>query len=319
LRVKSLAPTLPRFVRLLTLLFAIGLATLPSAARASTICDYYRQDFPDLYKTMCSNGSADSKPAGANSTFSDAFNINSASLPTEPSSYGLETIGSYLRNDPGTQSPTFSLIKGFHRFGTGISTAGVDTFYGNDVVQRGTGAPLVTSFSPTEPAEGHISNLNLGTSILLTNENSVPTLRLGLSARYNEVTNTWGGGPGLMMSWSALTFGAGFTKEKVSNTLPAIDFTSFMASVRISFLEFEYTLMQNYGGYDLEPIQIVSATAELDRVQITAAVRHLNYLTTGDVVQTHLALQYMFSKYFSVGYLYNYIPGANSLGVQIFL
>jgi hypothetical protein len=290
-----------------------------SAGRAETVCEYYRKEAPNLYKIMCTNGSASTKPAGANSTFSSAFSLNSASLPTEPSSLGLETIASFFNRNGFSWGPTFSLIKGFQRFGTGVSTAGNNTFFGNDIVQRALYQPEVDSFEPHEPAKGTLTNLNLGTSMRVLEFKRGPTIRLGLSVRYNKITDTWGGGPGLMVNWRYLTFGGGYTRERVSNALSRVTFINLMTSARISILELEYTYMKNQGGFDLKPIHMLSASANLNRLTLTVAVRRLDYLQVGDVTQTHFAIQYLFSKNFSAGYLVNYIPGTASIGTQIYL
>jgi hypothetical protein len=292
-----------------------------SSARAESLCDYYRKNNPDFYKLFCSNGSAATKPAGATSTFSDSFNVTSASLPTEPSSYGLETITSYIRKSPGRWGPTFSLIKGFHKFGTGVSTSGNNTFYGNDIVQRLQGPALVDTFHPHEPALGYVTNLNIGTSIALVEpkKGGSGSIKLGLSVRYNKTTNTWGGGPGLVFGTGPINFGFGTTKEKVSNYLPSTYFATAMVSVRLSILELEYTCLRNLRTYGLEPIHIVTSTLSLKKLTLTAAVRHLDYAQVGTVIQPHFGIQYLFSKNFSAGLLYNYIPGANSFGAQFFL
>ncbi len=298
----------------------LALALWSSQAEAESVCDYYRRETPSLYKIMCTGSSASSKPAGASSTFTSAFSLNTASLPTEPSSFGVESIASYLKTDSLQWSPTFSIIKGFQKFGTGVSTSGNNTFYGNDIVQRAYGKPEIESFEPTEPAKGKVANLNLGTSFKLLELDRGPTVRLGVSARYNKITDTWGGGPGLMLSWKWLTLGGGYTRERVSNYLPRVTFYNLMASTRLSIFEFEYTRLVNRGGFDLEPIQIVSTTAMINRLTLTFAVRKLNYLQQeGDVTQTHFAIQYLFSKNFSAGYLINYIPGTASIGAQVYL
>jgi hypothetical protein len=284
------------------------------------VCDLYRDKAPTLYKLYCQDGSGGTKPAGANSTFTDSFNINTASLPTEPSSYGLEVLGSYLRSDIGTRSPTFSLIKGYHRFGTGISTGSNNTFYGDDVIQRATGGSDVTSFQPAEPAKGHFINLNVGTSVLIFKSQDFGQVHLGLSLRYNNISDTWGWGPGVMYSLGILTLGTGFTRETISNLIPTVTFSHFLASVRLSIFEFEYTVLADNSQYQLPPIQIETLSINLGHVLISAAVRQAYYQTLhATVSQPHFGIQWMVSKHFSVGALYNYIPGANTLGLQYFL
>lgn len=305
----------------------LGLALIylawSSTAFAGSICSYYRSEHPELYKVLCKNGSASTKPAGANSTFSDAFNINSGSLPTEPSSYGLETILSQIRNPPpnGEQkiSPNFAIVKGFHKFGAGISTSGNNTFYGNDLPQRLSGPSEIDTFEPFETPRGGLTNLNIGTSLGLLSPQRGPAVTLGLSARYNKITDTWGGGPALLFAWRNVTLGAGFTKEKTSNFLPQTLFTSALASVRLSLFEVELIRLSDNTNLGLKPIYILTTTLTYKKLILSYAVRQLNYLEVGDVSQTHYSVQYLFSKSISAGFLFNYIPGTHSVGVQYFL
>ena len=300
-----------------------------SVAQASGICDEYRQKSPTLYAIYCSEGSGSggsSKPAGANSTFSDSFNISSAALPTEPSSYGIESIGSALRSSGGGINTTFSIIKGFHRFGTGISTGSNNTFYGDDVVERLSGPSNVTAFVPSETKKGYVTNLNLGTSLELVNFQDGPSLKIGGSLRYNEITNTWGGGPAIFVSLQSWSFGAGYTEETISSHLNRVLFKTYFVSKRISNFELEYTYLTDSVSTELEPIQIFTISANYGHFIFLGALRHLHYrkLETqdnpqGEIVQAHFSVQYLLSTHFSLGYLYNYIPGANSVGLQIFL
>lgn len=305
---------------LLQLVGLLALFAVSFPSQAETVCQHYRKEAPNLYKILCTNGAVvETKPAGASSTFSSAFSLNSASLPTEPSSYGLETILSSFTSDRLHVGPTFSIVKGFQRFGTGVSTSSNNTFFGNDIVQRATGAPEIDSFEPHEPAKGSFTNVNLGTSFSVFEVERGPSMRLGFSARYNKTTDSLGGGPALMISWKRFTIGGGYTQERVSNLLPRVTFVNLMLSARVSILEFEYTRLSNIGGFDLKPIQILSTTASFRRLTLTFAIRHLEYYSAGDVTQTHFAIQYLFSKNFSAGYLVNYIPGTASIGTQFYL
>jgi hypothetical protein len=288
-------------------------------ANASGICDYYKRELPSLYKLACGGGTSTSKPAGANSTFSAAFNISSASLPAEPTSYGGETIVSVLRDGNGSVSPNFAIIKGFRKFGAGISTAGNNTFYGNDIRQRLSGAPELESFRPREEPLGHLTHLNLGTSVNLYAPSKGPAVKLGLSARYNNITNTFGGGPALIVATQHFTVGGGFTREKVSNTLPTMTLINYLASARLWVFELEYNLLTSPGQPDLSPVQILTLTGSIGRLTLTAALRRLDYIHAGYVTQPHYAAQFLFSKHVSAGLLFNYVPGANSVGMQYFL
>jgi hypothetical protein len=279
----------------------------------------------DFNKIQCGSASGGGgvktiqRSAGANSTFADGFKMNPGVLPTEPSGYGLETIVNSLRSDKRQIKPDFALIKGFHKIGTGISTAGQNTFYSNDLLQRAYGTPEAQTLQPLEKPQGKFSNLNVGVAFQIPPATRRLTTTLGLSARYNKTTNTFGGGPGLAMSLGFLTFGVGSTREKVSNYWAPAYFLTAMMSVRIFFLELEYNHLKNIGAISLDPVDIFTATLTIKGLLLTAAVRHLSYQGTGEVVQQHFAVQYLWNKHLSTGLLYNYIPGASSLALQLYL
>ncbi|MEW6056020.1 MAG: hypothetical protein AB1540_05345 [Bdellovibrionota bacterium] len=293
-------------------------ATESMGAANDPLCRYYRQYFPKLYRIACGSNPKKSKPAGASSTFTDSFNLNAANLPTEESSYGLESLGNYLRSDTGNWSSSFALIKGFKRVGTGVSTSGNNTFYGNDISQRGMRSPTLTTLSPAEDPKGKFTNLNIGTSIKVINKKRFST-HLGLSGRYNNITSTVGGGAGLILSWNFFSVGFGATQEKVSNFYPRAYFISSLASVKVLLFELEYNFLENAGGPRLDPIHILTLSTSLGRFLFVAAARKLDYLQSGSLIQKHASVQILLSKHISVGYLYNYIPGANSLALQLFL
>ena len=303
--------------RLIFAAFMFFGAGLP--AHAGDICDYYRRTSPEVFKLICSGGNRHASVAGTHSSFSDSFNLNAGGLPTEPSSYGLEVIGSYLRQNFGAWNPEFALVKGYHKIGTGISTSGNNTFYGNDVLQRLHGPASLSTFTPIEAPKGYVSNLNVGAALNLIESRRGLSMSVGLSGRYNKTTNTFGGGPGILLGTTDLSVGFGLTREKVSNHLNSIYFGSFLVSAKLSFLEFEYQLLKDSADLGLDPIHILSASAVMGRINLTAAVRRLNYLQEGTVVQPHFALQILLSKVISVAFLWNHIPGANSLAVQYFL
>jgi hypothetical protein len=305
-------------IRLLLLLI------LPSTVHAETLCDYFKSNVKDMYASFCGDqksrsAGSDTKPAGANSTFSSAFNVSSASIPTEPSSYGVEMIGSFLREHPDQFAPNFSLIKGFNKFGTGISTSGNNTFYGNDIVQRTRGKKILNTFTPLENPKSSFPNLNVGTSFSLFTPKFGPKTILGISLRHNGTTGTVGGGPALMFNWGPFTAGGGFTREKVSNFYPHLTFTQMMASMKLFFFEFEINQLRNLNGPGLDTINIYTGTAYLGRLTLTGAIRKLNTNQDGPFQQPHFAIQYSLSKRITVGFLYNFIPGASSIATQFYL
>ncbi len=322
-RIANARVTLRKMAALLQSCFFLFIATTGfiTPARASSICDSYKKNAPrmhELYCTQSGGGGGSAKPAGASSTFTESFKLNAASLPTEASPYGLEVISTFLFNGAKPGFPTLGLIKGFHRFGTGLSTAGANTFYSNPLTQRLSGPSKLQTLALSEPAKSSLPDFNLGTSFLLLSPSWGPSFHLGLSARYNSITSSWGGGPALLLTGENFTLGGGISREKVSNFLPQTDFFSFLISARYSIFELEYDFLEDSTQRSLSPIQILTTNFHIKNWVVTAAARRLNFIQEGTVTQFHVAVQLLLGRHLSLGYLYNYIPGGSSVGIQGF-
>ncbi len=300
--------------------FLIFLLFLPSHAHAASgLCDFYKKFIPGLAKNVCSGGKS-ARPAGANSTVSGGFNLNPGSTPVEPSPYGIETIDSFLRRPNTPWRADFAIIKGYKKFGAGVSTSATYTFYGNDIVGRREGEVYKESFESSEEERGHLPNINLGTAFALnpSQKGTLAALKLGVTGRYNKITNSTGGGLGLIGSNDILTYGLGVTRERVTNSLPPMYFASAMIGVQLIFLELEYNWLRNYGAETLSPIHIGTATLSIWRLMLTGAIRRVDYRGSGSITQQHFGVQANITPWLYVGYLYNYIPGANSVALQLF-
>lgn len=289
---------MPRLIIVIAFTFAALLQS--QDARASALCDIYKEWFPSWYDGYCRGRNASSespknemRSAGSSSSEGTSINSNPSGLPTEQTSYGLEGIGSFIRSNPVSLGSQFSLIKGFQKLGT---------------------------FKTRETSQGKITDVGFGTSFeIARSKKGIPyALKLGLSARYNKLTGTVGGGGGLTCDLGLLTFGAGIAREKLSNYLERTWLLSADIGLHFFIFDLNYQVLKNSGAVELQPVHIWSLTAKIGRFMITGAERHLNYFSTGDVVQHHAALQIHVSKQVSIGLLYNYIPGATSGGLQYY-
>jgi hypothetical protein len=286
---------------------------------AGDICDYYQKNNPALYKNICGGGTRKTRPTGSQSSFSESFSMNSATLSTEPSSYGLESIYTFSKSDMSKSQSNFGIVKGFKKLGAGFSTNQSNTFYNNDLIRRRYLGPLVDNFEPYEDALSKRPNLNLASAVKLLELGDFGVLKLGGALKFNRFTNTWGGGPALLMGTPWVSIGAGFTREKIAILPPRINFFTALVSLRISFLELEYNQLSSNDSFKLGPVHIFTSALRFRGLTLTAAIRQANFYGLGKVQQRHYAIQYLFGKRFSVGYLNNYIPGNHSLGLQAFL
>jgi hypothetical protein len=308
---------------------AAAAATLLSSSPAlADQCEFYKRFIPSLADRACGGGSggrssssARSAAASAGSSFAGSFNMTPAATPTDPTPYGVENIFSQIRTQSGQINNSLSLVKGFQKFGTAVSTAGNNTFYGNDVLQRSAGGADLRTFEVAETGERALPHFNLGTAFSLNpkRKGTHRALNLGVSVRYNSTTETVGPGLGLSLGERWLTLGVGLSRERISTTLPALYFASAMATLRLPMIEFEYSVLQHFNGPRLDPITILTGTINLSRVYLTAAQRKAWYATEGIVTQYHYAIQARLSRHFAAGILHNFIPGTNSAALQIFL
>jgi hypothetical protein len=285
-------------------------------------CDFYRKFLPGIYEINCTGGHKVHAASGSGSaSVADSFNINPGALPTEPSPYGVEVIANRGRSDAAPLGFYFSIIKGFHKIGAGVSTASNNTFYGNDIVQRQYGTSEYANFDPPETPKSKLPNLNVGTSfaIIPARGELKTSLSLGLSGRYNHVTSTFGGGAGLLINSSYFTIGGGVVTERPVSFLGQINYYSATFGVKLFVVELESSWLWNSGAITLDPVQIGTLTVNLGHLILTAAERSLYFQREGNVFQTHYAVQVQVSKNLTLGYLYNYIAGANSMAVQIYL
>jgi hypothetical protein len=305
------------------LILLSALLILFSNPASADLCDYYKKHSPGIYKINCEDGPSRAKRntgSGA-STFGGAFNINPSSIPTEPSPYGLETIGSGIPPGFTETNLNFSIIKGFHKIGSAVSTSGNNTFYGNDIIQRAYKTPEYKTFDPPEKAQGKLPTFNLGTAFeLIEAQGSIPSLSLGVSLRHNQITDTFGWGTGVMIKSGIFVLGGGIAKEKVSNFLPEVTFYSATGGIRFLIFELEYSWLKNSGGIVLSPIQIMTLTANLGPIILSYAVRRAEFFSeNGEIFQSHYAVQCQLNGHLSIGLLKNYIPGSTSFAMQIFL
>jgi hypothetical protein len=300
-----------------------GLLSAPAHAQSADSCDFYKKYIPGLYETVCSGKSAGSsgraaKPQSSSPTFSDALKANPSTLPTQPSPFGIESVFHFDRARFSHQAYGASLIKGYRRIGAGFSTASAPTFFSNDVVHRANSRPENTHFKPEEPRRSDISTLTFGTAVALPLPKGSIPVSLGLSGIFNGVTGTFGFGTGLVARPGIFSVGAGLVRERVSNRYEAIMLYSGLIGVRLPLIELQYDILKNTTGPALKPIHIGTVSLSLGRLILSGSMRRIHYYSVGSVLQTHWSAQFQFNRRFSLGFLYNYIPGANSAAAQFF-
>lgn len=112
-------------MKYLFLLFGFLFLQLP--IYAADVCQYFLSIPVD--NGSCGNSGINTVTGGGFPTFSDAFNLNPASIPILKTPVGVEGTYSYNNKDPNQSSESnVALIKGYDGFGFGMTSNSDRTF-----------------------------------------------------------------------------------------------------------------------------------------------------------------------------------------------
>ncbi len=300
-----------------------------TTASAEDICAWYEANFPAMADQVCgrskaSGGRGDSGLSGSSSrkaSLSTNPDQNPASAPVHPTSYGIESIGSMTRGSEHSKKAQFALVKGFKKFGASVSTGPGNTFYNNDIVQRELGPQYLSNLDAREESVSKVPGLSISTALDITPAffKGKARLNLGIGARHTAVTGSVGPIVGVQVHTPFFATGVSVSKLKISSRYDSMALATATATVRIPHMEFEYAVLENFGGPRLKPIHVFTVAVLTSRFIFTGAIRRLNYLPQGTVTQKHGGVQMLVLRKASIGYLYNYLPGAHSVAAQLFL
>lgn len=238
----------------------------------------------------------------------DAFNVNSATLPTYPTPLGVETSIS-------GGNANFSLIKGIDDIGFGSSVSQTkNTFFSS---QSNLETTLVEEQVQGESAgESNDDNLKFGTSYaLFGKKGSWFQLSLGLSGVYDQNTSKIDFETGLVLKSKILSLGYSFVEKNSGEKV-----TGLSAGLKLSYFYFDYTYFEAKKNESTVTTRIFSANFATGGLQISYAFRKQeNSIVTEQVkdafkslgikydeVHTMLGASYRFSNKISVGFFTNY-------------
>jgi hypothetical protein len=296
------------------------------SAEAKDLCTVFRNTtpLPDWYNTLCNgNGGGfdglKSVVGGAYSTFADAFSLNPASLPTVSLPLGAEMVASAPTGvGIGIPRITFNTIKGFSGVGAGIGTDSNNSIFSNRANYRNSSS---SSFipAPALPSISFASAFSL--EKLFTSGGSVRSWipKLGTVFRYNRDLSNWSPGLGLATNLGPFSLGLSAIFEQAANFYPKT--TVLTQSIGIHILKFQadYTLISNIQAYgSSSTVSLFALSGNLGGFTLNGAARlDADYTNGGTSATYHAGLQYVFSTHFALAYLYNYIPGFQSITVQV--
>ncbi len=261
---------------------------------------------------------------GAFPAFADMFNLNPASIPTVETPVGIEAIASASGRLDSEPTYNFSIIKGFKRIGAALSSNSENTFYNYNLEQAAQGTQFQSYF-------GQRSTLNLGSAFALLEDELKQYMSpaLGLGARYNQVTGDLDLSFGASLSSKYLSLGVSThsTRGDPMTGYPNTQTTTLSAEFRLGWLSVDYTLIY-YGTSDPiarqhpifgTPTRIATIGVQKGGFWATAAYRRTVDLDGAERSLLLGSVQYQFFSKLSAGYLYNYVPGSQSLGIQLFI
>ncbi|HUP56872.1 MAG TPA: hypothetical protein VM598_05420 [Bdellovibrionota bacterium] len=292
---------------------------LPWQATARDICDYYEEHYPDLFRQYCEGTNKRVQLGGAAASFADAFNLNPSSIPTKPTPIGVEVIATSFSSNYAGSNYNFAVIRGFQRIGAAISTNSDNTFYSNKIPQGPQANPYVVPDSGIS-VDSAIPTINFGTSLNLASysRDEFASPSIGGSIRYNRLTGGVTLGLGASFNSRYLTIGISGNQDGASASSAKQIFYTATVGVRFSFLQVDYNYIENSDESVGGPIHLGTATAAAGPLLLTAAGRTFTDVFGSSEFQEHFAIQFRINRFLSLGYLYNYIPGTQSLGAQLF-
>jgi hypothetical protein len=268
---------------------------------------------------------------GAYPTFGDMFNVNPGSIPTIPTSVGVEAISSTTGDANAKPLINVAVIKGFQRVGTALSTNSENTFYTYNLAQAYQNTAAQSPLERQVADASVMSTVNLGAALAIVANQlkriSIPTL--GLNLRYNTAARSWD--PGFGLSVNSKHFDLGFSqysgKARTPQTSMTTKTTTATVGAKFEYLNLEYTYL-SYKANDIglatrsavfhNPVHIFTGVLQMKEVYFTLGRRLAFNMDDRRVALTLLALQIQFSGKFAFSYMLNYVPGASSIGFQAF-
>jgi hypothetical protein len=253
---------------------------------------------------------------GAYSTFGDAFNLNSASLPTVKMPIGVEAIVS--KSTTATKT-NFNIIKGFSGIGFGVASDSDNTIYSNRAnhATAGTTSQVISNgntSAPNTPTLSFGSALSLEKLLQITSKQVVP--QLGLFMRYNSDAKNWSPGYGLAVSLGPISLGLSIIKEQAVQYYPATNVYTYDLGFKIWKLQAEYVYILNRTDYYSNSSTVIGLSGKFLGFLFTFASRSSVNATGGSTHVAHLGVQYVLNPHLSLSYLMNYVPGSQSLSAQ---
>ncbi len=254
---------------------------------------------------------------------SSAHQLNPGSIPATPTSYGVEVLDSPPSDPLSSTKYSFSLVKGFKRIGTGISTGNDDTFFTHSYLHASQETIFQRAIEDIyNENTSIIRNINLGTSfrIPVGPLSKVIEPSLGVLARYNVPMKSWGWGTGLDVSSGLFSCGVSYITQPNEYELDDISMLVLMAGFGWKFFHIDYASL-NYleGMLQAKPADIWTLSLNWRRLILFGGYRRSPNFDGELLVDYLYGAQFLIGSHLSLGAMINYLPGRFTLGAQVFL
>lgn len=249
-------------------------------------------------------------------SFSDAFNINPASIPVIETPLGAEVIASSNNENVTGSRFNYALIRGFQSFGSALSTNSDNTFFGNN-------SPNAVNIGAFD--DSVVPTVNFGLAKAIFSEGLAGILpTAGLSLHYNAGRQSYGAALGAALNHPFFSLGGSFSQDPSSDSWASE--RKLNASLGLNLGPFHFDgvyLKSDAGGYYYNTL-LGSASLKLDWLVGTFGAKRFasgtgSYVRYPNQTVMLYAIQAQFFGRVQIGYLYNYLPFAHSLGLQVML
>jgi hypothetical protein len=182
----------------------------------------------------CADGSSGAIGASA-PLLGETMESNPASLPTQPTPFGIEALFSDRSAPKGERKLSFSTVKGFDGIGFGLGSWSSGTFSAPDLPQHFLGSSFSEEFNTFQSTSSGSPGIRIGTTALLPRGPFPPNIRfsLGASAGLGRVKGDWAPQLGALARISLLGIGYSESFERIAHYLPRIRVSIFASGLQL--------------------------------------------------------------------------------------
>lgn len=253
-------------------------------------------------------------------SLSDALNVNPASLPTFQTPLGIEWIGASPNAFGNSAKSNLAFTKGYKGLGAGLTSNSDRTFYSTSMASSLFQSATTSGASSYVQSGSAAPTYNLGFAYGLGDFlKKYGTTAIGINFKQNRVTNAMDPQLGITLNSRVISLGTSYATPKGTGPIPDTRLYTFDVGTRFSLVRFDYTRILTKSALYSTVSTIFTGSVQWQSLMLTAGYRAFSNATGSTTAIKMGVIQYQFSRSFVVGYYYNYIPGLQSIGLQVAL